>query len=193
MLFLCLLIEQVNTLLTNKQDFEITKCIDETLTMLGTGVYDVLASEMPEGIENDFDIVIDILNDIKTRNDERFNNILSNVFEGFGISPESNKLPDDFRDNYKKSYQQFFADNEFIFENYIVNHILMEGFPFNYGKDSVIMANYADLLAKYNIVEFLVVGVCQYHNEFDEWNIIDCVSSFSRCYDHAQKGYLMMD
>jgi len=193
MLFLCLLTEQVNTLLANKRDFEITKCVDDTLTLLGTGVYDSLASEMPEGIENDFVIVIDILNDIKTRNDERFNNILDKVFEGFGLIPENNKLPDDFRDNYKKSYNKYFADNEYIFENYIVNHILMEGFPFNYGKESVIMANFADLLAKYNLVEFLLVGVCQYHNEFNEWAIIDCVSSFSRCYDHAQKGYLMMD
>jgi hypothetical protein len=69
----------------------------------------------------------------------------------------------------------------------------MEGFPFNYNKESEVMANYADLLAKYNLIEFLLVGTCSYHKTFDEWNIIDCVSAFSRCYDHALKGYLMME
>ena len=69
----------------------------------------------------------------------------------------------------------------------------MEGFPFNYGKESGVMANYADLLAKYNLIEFLLVGICSYHKKYDEWNIINCVSAFARCYDHALKGYLMME
>ena len=69
----------------------------------------------------------------------------------------------------------------------------MEGFPFNYGKESGVMANYADLLAKYNLIELLLVGICNYNKKYDEWSIIDCVSAFARCYDHTLKGYLMME
>ena len=193
MLLLCLLIEQVTQLLAAGQDSNVAKTADESLTLLGTGVYDSIVEQMPGGIDSDFDIVLDILKDMATKKDERFNSILDQALGGFGISTDTNDLPDTFRENYKKIYTQYFADKEFIFENYIVNHILMEGFPFNYGKESVVMANYADLLARYNIIEFLLVGICNYHNEFNEWSIINCVSAFSRCYDHALKGYLMMD
>jgi len=193
MLLLCLLIEQVSQLLSSRQDSMITQCADESLKLISTGVYDSLAEQMPDGVENDFVIVLDILREMETKKDERFRNILKNALDGLGISDGSSELPDHFRVSYKNHYAQYFSDKEYIFENYIVNHILMEGFPFNYDKETVIMANFADLLAKYNLVEFLLVGTCAYHKKFDEWNIIDCVSAFSRCYDHALKGYLMME
>jgi len=193
MLLLCLLIEQVNQLLTSGQDKNITHCADESLKLISTGVYDSLAEQMPGGIDIDIGIVLDILRDMETKKDERFKYILKQALEGLEIPADNSTLPDSFHKNYKKHYQQYFSDKEYIFENYIVNHILMEGFPFNYGKESVVMANYADLLARYNLIEFLLVGVCAYHKMFDEWNIIDCISAFSRCYDHALKGYLMME
>jgi len=193
MLLLCLLIEQVNQLLSSGQDHMITGCADESLKLMGTGVYSNLANEMPDGVEIDFDIVLDILKDMMTKNDKRFQNILTQSMEGLGFSPGSFGIYDSFGNAYKDKYQIYFNDNEYIFENYIVNHILMEGFPFNYGKESGVMANYADLLVKYNLIEFLLVGVCSYNNKFDEWSIIDCVSAFARCYDHALKGYLMME
>jgi len=193
MLLLCLVIEQVNQLLKSGQDNMVIACADEALKLMGTGVYDNLAEQMPDGIEVDFSIVLDILKDMAEKKDERFKNILKQSLEGLGIPADSYICPDSFGNDYKKIYQQFFSGKEYIFENYLVNHILMEGFPFNYGKESGVMANFADLLAKYNLIEFLLVGVCQHNGKFDKWSIVDCVSAFARCYDHSLKGYLMME
>jgi len=200
MLLLCLFIEQASTLLTSGRDFELGRHIDENLKLMSTGVYDNLAGQMPGGIENDFDLCLDILRDMASKGDRRFNKILEQALEGLGISGNGSddtlsrdSLPDEFREDYINYYNLYFADKEYIFENYIVNHILMEGFPFNYGRGAVVMANYADLLAKLNLIELLLVGVCKHRGAFDEWSIIDCVSAFSRCYDHALKGYLMME
>ena len=193
MLLLCIFIEQVNQLLTSGQDFKLTGCADEFSGMVEAGVYDELAEQMPDGIESDFDIVFDILQDISKKNYPRFNNILKQSLEGLDIPFNTFIFPDSFNETYKKHYIKYFSGNEYILENYIVNHILMEGFPFNYGKESGVMANYADLLAKYNLIEVLLVGVCNFHGKLDQWSIIDCVSAFARCYDHSLKGYLMMD
>ena len=191
MLLLCLLIEQVGQLLAAGQFNQIQNIADEFLKLTGTGVYDNLALEMPDGITIDFAIVLDILKDMGSKNDERFNNILKTSLNAFGIDSDY-RLPDGFQNNYAKYYEKYFIKNEYIFENYLVNHIFMEGFPFNYGKQTTVMANYADILAKYNLIEFLLVGVCNHHKELNEWGIIDCVSAFSRRYDHALDGYLMM-
>jgi len=193
MLLLCLLIEQVTQQLAARQDSQLAKTADESLTLLGTGVYDSIADQMPDGIDSDFEIVLDILRDMGTKKDERFNIILKQSLEGLGIPTDTYELPESFREDYKNYYKKYFANKEYIFENYIVNHIFMEGFPFNYGKESVVMANYADLLARYNLIEFLLVGTCCYHDEYNLWQIVDCVSAFSRCYDHALKGYLVME
>jgi lysine-N-methylase len=195
MLLLCLFIEQVEQLLESRQDSKIIACADESLKMLSTGIYDNLVEQIPGGIDTDFEIILDILKEMSERNsrDERFNTILKQALEGHGISYEDFMLPDSLHENYKNLYNEYFAEREYIFENYIVNHILQEGFPFTYNKDSGVMVNYADLLAKYNLIEFLLTGICSHCGEFDEWSIIDCVSSYSRCYDHAEKGYLMME
>ena len=193
MLLLCLLIEQVGGLLETAQDSNVTSLANDFLKMMETGAYDSLVDQMPEGLIIDFDIVLDILRDMETKNDERFSACLRQALECFGIDSESYVLPVSFHDTYKAYYEKYFSNNEYVFENYIVNHILMEGFPFNYSKESGVMVNFADLLAKYNLIEFLLVGVCGYHNMFDRRNIINCVSAFARCYDHALKGYLMME
>jgi len=193
MLLLCILIEQINQLFLAKQDYEAFKAADDSLVLIGTGVYDSIAEQMPNGIDIDFALTLDILGDISKKDDKRFEGILEQSLAGHGISNDSFELPALFVDGYREAYKRFFADKEFIFEKYIVNHILMEGFPFNYGKESGVMANFADLLAKYNLIEFLLVGLCRYHGKFDEWNVINCVSSFARCYDHSLKGYLMME
>jgi len=192
MLLLCMLVQQLEELLTTGRDLEVIRYCNGFLDALETGVYDTLANELPDGVDMDIDFVLDILRDIEAKNDNRFNSNLHNALEGHGISSASG-VPGDFTEKYKKSYKHFFSDREYVFENFIVNHILMEGFPFNFNKDSgSVMRNYADLLAKFNLIEFLVVGVCSYHNMFDEWRIIDCVSAFSRKYDHSEKGYLML-
>jgi len=192
MLILCMFIQQLDELLTNAGDLEVIRYCNGFLDALETGVYDTLANELPDGVDSDVDFVLDILRDIEAKNDKRFNSNLHKALEGHGISIAS-EVPVDFTERYKNSYKHFFSDREYVFENFIVNHILMEGFPFNFNNDSgSVMKNYADLLAKFNLIEFLVVGVCSFHNMFDEWSIIDCVSAFSRKYDHSEKGYLTL-
>ena len=193
MLLLCILIEQINQLFAAGRDSDAMAAADESLAFISTGVYDSIAEQMPDGVELDYLLTLDILRDMSKQDDERFCGILAQSLEGHGISYDNFELPASFSDGYKEAYNQFFADKEFIFENFIVNHLLKEGFPFNYGKESGVMANFADLLAKYNLIEFLLVGQCRFHGKFDEWNVINCVSAFARRYDHALKGYLMME
>jgi hypothetical protein len=194
MLILCLFIQQVEEMFTGGKDTQVASFTDKFLEAADAGVYDSLAEQMPDGVDLDTNVVLDILADMESKNDERFNLYLKQAFSGLSITPGGSGLPDDFKEDYKKCYERSFAGREYIFENYIINHILMEGFPFSYkNENGSVMMNYADLLAKYNLIEFLLTGVCEYHKGFDELSVIDCVSSFARSYDHSLKGYLMMD
>ena len=113
--------------------------------------------------------------------------------EGFGLQPDTREVPEGFTGNYKKYYAQFFADKEYIYENYIVHNILSEGFPFNYKQETSVMKNYAELLAKFDLVEFLFVGVSRRRMKFDKRAIIECITFFTRNYDHNLKDYLIRD
>ena len=194
MLILCLFIERINAMFEAGRDAEVALFADGFSESMYTKDYNSLALQMSDGVTLKADIVLDILTEIETTKDAQFNTVFARALEGLDISPVSKKLPADFHENYAKHYDLYFSDKEYIFENYIVNHVMMDGFPFDYKNETGgVKKNFADLLVKYNLIEFLLVGACRYSMKFDKRSIIDCVSAFSRKYDHSLKGYLKTD
>jgi len=194
MLILCLFIEQINEMFESGRDSEVVYFADRFLESMDARNYDSLVDQMPEGVTLKVDMVLDILTEIKSKNDKEFNEVFRRALEGLSITTGSNELPENFHENYSKYYELYFSGKEYIFENYILNHILMDGFPFNYKNETgEVKKNFADLLVNYNLIEFLLVGVCRYSMKFDKRGIIDCVSAFSRKYDHSIDGYLSTD
>jgi len=195
MMILCLFIQQVSEQFAAGSDENIPLFSKVFIDSLNTGVYDTIAEELPDGIELDFSLTLNILREIASKNEKRLNALLKQAHDAYAISTSDNEEMqlDNFMLKHKEYYHEYFADKEFILENFLVNNILMYGFPFNFGKDGDVMNNFAELLVKYNLLEFLLTGVCVYHKTFDEWNIIDCVSAFCRCYENSLKGYLMYE
>jgi lysine-N-methylase len=128
---------------------------------------------------------------MRVMNRALLNKCIDQARGAFGISPDGT-VPDSYADDYKRYYEMYFADKEYVFENYIVNHIFAEGFPFNFRFEDNIMKNYNELLVKFNLIKFLLVGVSRHFMKFDKRRIVECVAAFSRAYDHRVGGALKM-
>jgi len=193
MLILCLFIQQIDNLLAEGRESEITLVADEYMKHLDTGHFNVLRDEMPNGVAPEPGVTLGLLGDMSKSNDEKLKKCLSQALEGLGFTKDSREIPDGFAEDYQRYYAQYFADKEYIFENYIVHNIISEGFPFNYTHETSVMKNYAELLAKFDLVEFLFVGVSRRQMKFDKRRIVECISFFTRNYDHNLKDYLIRD
>ena len=192
-LILCLFIQETTDLFAAGRDEEISFYADDFMTRLDNNYYDELAVAMPYGAERDFSVIIDILKEICSKRKLQHVQPVKQALKGFDIQEENDVLPDDLNENFAKYYETYFADKEYIFENYLVHRVLSEGFPFNYRGTGDVMSNYVDLFAKYNIVEFLFTGICRSCMKFDKRRIIDCISLFTRSYDHSKSRFLMSD
>jgi len=190
MLLLCLFIQEINELFTLGRENEAVMRADSYMAGLENNSYDDLAATMPDGADRELDIVVDILKEMH-KIKLQFKESIEQVLKGFDMELHNWAAPANFNENYIKYYEMYFADKEYIFENYLVHRVLSEGFPFNYRGESDLMSNYVDLLAKYNIVEFLFTGVCRSSMKFDKRKIIDCISLFTRGYEHSKRRYLM--
>jgi len=193
MLLLCMFIQEIEQHITAKQDSSIVRSADSFLQRIEAGSFDELAGDIPNGADLNTDIILSILKEMSEKKDEQFVACLNNAMAGHGFAPGSWTPPTNFPENFNEFRKQYFSDKEYIIENYITNSILSEGFPFNYqsNKNEVsIMMNLAGLLAKYDMVEFLLVGTCRYNNGFDKQAVADCVSYFCKVYEHNLKGYL---
>jgi len=193
MLILCLFIQQIDTLLAEGRESEITLVADEFMKQLDTGHFDTLRNQMPDGTAPEPGVILDVLGEMAKGNNIKLNNCIKQAMEGFGLQPDSLEVSEDFAENYKKYYNQYFSDKEYIFENYIVHNILSEGFPFNYKHETSVMKNYAELLAKFELIEFLFVGVSRRRMKFDKRTLIECIAFFTRSYDHNLKDFLIRD
>jgi len=190
MLILCLFIQEITELFIAGRDEEIPFRADDFMSRLGNNYYNDLAVAMPYGAERDYDVTLDILKEICSKGWLRFMQPINQALKGFDIQTDKWVLPDDIKENFTRYYEMFFIDKEYIFENYLVHKVLSEGFPFNYKGKGDIMSNYVDLLATYNIVEFLFIGICKSCMRFDKRRIIDCISIFTRIYDHSMNRFL---
>jgi len=189
MLILCMFIQEAAELIAAGQDFNIIALSDTYMDRLDNNYYIDLYAELPNGTERELNVTLDILNDM-LKNKIHLKPILEQVMTSFGLDAENPDIPDDFEKNYSVYYEQYFADKEYIFENYLVHRVLSEGFPFNYRASSDVLSNYVDLLAKYNLVEFIFTGICRHHMKFDKRFIINCIAHFTRSYEHSQRKYL---
>jgi len=192
MLILCLFIQEVAELFSAGRDYEAIVLADNYMNRLDVNYYNELASTMPNGADREFDVVLDILKEMFVKKSQ-FRPTLIQVEKGFDFTMTSTSISEVFKEKYSKYYDMYFSDKEYIFENYLVHRVLSEGFPFNYGNNSDIMSNYIDLLAKFDIVEFLLTGICRNRMKFDKRTIVDCISLFTRGYEHARKKYLQAE
>jgi len=190
MLILCMFIQEVNDYFAAGRDSDVINLAEVYLSRIESNYFDELVDGVPTGVNYETDVMIDILKEMYVKRGPLFRQSVAKALEGFDIDISKWVFPDSFEENYKRSYETFLADKEYIFENYLAHRVLSEGFPFNYKGTGDVMSNYIDLLAKYNIVEFLFTGICRSVMKFDKKRIIDCISIFTRSYEHSFTKYL---
>lgn len=90
------------------------------------------------------------------------------------------KAYDTFEENILKRYSH-------IFENYLVNHMFKELFPFS--ESDVITDGYIMMLVRYSYIRFYLVGQYIYNGELSKDDIIRSVQILSKEIEH-NKTYL---
>ena len=192
LMILGIFIKQADELISSERDEEISELADRFLERLDTGYYDALIKQAPGAIDLEMNFVLGILKDMEEKGQPLFCKCFENARKGLGIRLDDGELPDSYGNNYRVFYETYFADKEYILENFVVSHIFSDGFPFNYRYMDSLVKNYRELLVKYSLVKFLITGVSRHYMKFDKRKVVECVSSFSRSYDHHVGGALVL-
>ncbi|MGH4120136.1 flagellin lysine-N-methylase [Clostridium sp.] len=86
---------------------------------------------------------------------------------------------------YKKAFEDYtakFINNNYIFENYLVNFIYNNMFPFS--ETESIFDGYIMLLTRYSFIKFYLVGKYLYNNEDSKENVVKFIQVFSKIIGH---------
>jgi len=84
--------------------------------------------------------------------------------------------------SYSKYYKPFMENHEYIMENYIVNYIFKNLFPF--GESLSIFESYVLLVVHYSLIKLHLIGMSSYHHGLTTEIVIKLIQSFAKAVEH---------
>jgi len=80
--------------------------------------------------------------------------------------------------SYSKYYKPFMENHEYIMENYIVNYIFKNLFPF--GESLSVFESYVLLVVHYSLIKLHLIGMSSYHHGLTTEIVIKLIQSFAK-------------
>lgn len=132
-------------------------------------------------------IVKKIFEDMEAKKDllKAFSECYSMTLKGFDLLQKSNEqyLLIRMYEINEKIYNDYFKDKDYIFENYLINYMERELFPFNF-KDKKLFEAYAVLVLHYSVLKFMIQGIFRFHGKSSDEAVIKLIYSFSKVFSH---------
>ena len=116
-------------------------------------------------------------------NSKRYVECVEDMVNGLGLNGD---VPDveviqQYKDAYELNYKPYFENHEYILENYLVNYVFMNLFPFN--KQSV-TDSFAMLIINFSMIKLHLIGMAKYHQGLTDDLVIKLIQSYSKTIDH---------
>ncbi|MCH3023273.1 lysine-N-methylase, partial [Listeria monocytogenes] len=87
-----------------------------------------------------------------------------------------------YADAYKKHYEPFMNEHEYMLENYLVNHVFKNLFPFTGEKD--LFDAYVMLVMHYSLIKMHLIGMAGFHRTLTVDLIVKLIQSFAKTVEH---------
>lgn len=123
---------------------------------------------------------------------DRYKECFAESLHGIGYVSGANveDIGERYAAAFETWYQPYMVKYEYILENYLVNHVFKNLFPFSEQKH--VFDNYVMLVVHYAMIKMILIGMAGYHKEkFGTEHVIKLLQSFSKVVEH-NNAYLKM-
>jgi len=121
---------------------------------------------------------------IKGVSSQRYLNCFAHFLHGIQYTREATveEIAVRYQEAEEKYYRPFMADHEYILENYLVNHVFKNLFPFT-GEKSL-FDNYVMMVVHYSLIKMHLIGMAAFHQGLTKELVIMLIQSFARVVEH---------
>lgn len=114
---------------------------------------------------------------------QRYLDCLTEMLKGIQYTKEASV--EEITEHYKKAYEEFYepfmTEHEYILENYLVNYIFKNLFPFGH---KTIFDDYVMLVIHYSMIKLHLIGMAGFHKELTTDLVIKLIQSFAKSVEH---------
>lgn len=127
---------------------------------------------------------------MRERTNPRFAQCLSAAAQGLAVSEGVADLGPVILNAYTQAhsthYQPFFQDRQYIFENYLVNEVIIRLFPFARGD---YLNLYREMVCNLAIIQVLLVGMAGHHQGLTDDLVLQAMQTFARKATHNRDHF----
>jgi lysine-N-methylase len=119
-------------------------------------------------------------------NSQRYVDCLRDTLLGIQYTADSKieDISDRYSHAFETYYSPFISQHEYILENYLVNHVYKNIFPFT--NEGGLYANYVMLVIHYSMIKLHLIGMSGlYKDEFGVEHVLKLIQSFSKAVEHS--------
>ena len=114
---------------------------------------------------------------------ECFTEFLSGV--GYTAGAQVEEIGKQYQNACKEYYEPFMKEHEYILENYLVNHVFKNLFPFT-GEKSL-FDSYMVLDLHYSLIKMHLIGMAGFHKGLTVELVLKLIQSFAKTVEHNSK------
>lgn len=116
---------------------------------------------------------------------EKYIKILENLLKGLEIEDKETFEIENAISNYRYAFNQYYEPfinkKGYILENYIVNYVFKNLFPYDYNS---LFESYMMLIIHFNLIKLHLIGMAAKQKKLDEQMVIECIQQLSKVIEH---------
>lgn len=127
---------------------------------------------------------------MRERTNPRFALCLSAAAEGLGVEDAAPSMDTAILSAYSRAhathYRPYFQDRQYIFENYLVNEVIIRLFPFTRG---AYLDLYREMVCNLAIIQVLLVGIAGHENGLTDELVLQTMQTYARKSNHNRDHF----
>lgn len=184
LIILGLFYKKLNEIIDNKELSNIPNTIQLFKELMSNKQLNL--TEISSDLTVQLDILYEIINKRITSgvSSERYLKCFREMLLGLDYSESISveELSNNYKDIYNNYYLPFMANNEYILENYLVNYVFKNLFPF--GNYTNVFEEYVMLVVHFSLIKTHLIGISGYYKSLNYEIIVAVIQTFSKTVEH---------
>lgn len=185
LIILGLFFQRISTISISDLKDQLPIIMDEYLSSISDATFLSSVERMPSKLSFQLSVCKSLINYRFSSQvtSKRYVECVKEMLEGLGFNDDANieVVMRCYTDAYQNHYMSFVEKYSYILENFIVNYIFKNLFPYDQ-KD--FFDSYVMLVVNFSLIKLHLMGMAKYHESLSTELVIKLIQSFSKTVDH---------
>lgn len=181
--------QKVEQFIQANQSAGIPNLIASYIQLIDSGAFKEELSEIPVQVAIQMELLKELADEriVRGVSSQRYIDCFKQCLQGlqYSITDMVEDIADRYQEAEKKYYRPFMNDHDYIMENYLVNFVFKNMFPFCGEKN--IFNDYVMLVVHYALIKMHLIGMAALHQGLNEELVITLIQSFVKTVEHNEQ------